>query len=270
MCIIMTIFSIIIISSIYRINDRKLLLFGFIITFIGFTVYLPWGNTYPKLKPSASSLTPPLAGENTLLLPPPTPAGISTLGMNFTQQEHLMKQRNVSFLSPNNNHLTALVDYVGCPQEYSWCHDTPQMHLAQLVIGMLCLSVGYPLVLVLTTSIYSKIIGPRPQGLLQSWLAAVGGVARTVGPALVTYMYVLAGPRWTFLTVDGFLIAALLVMTFCYKRLIPYHVMVLKKNRKHHVVSESDIEKTYMLSRLQSCSSAETYLEDTKEFLSVV
>ena len=256
--------------SLYRINDRKLLLFGFLITFLGFTVYLPWGNTYPKLTPSTTSLIPSSIDENTLLLPPPSPSDLSSLAMNYTQQEQLMKLRNSSFLSPNKHHLTALVDYVGCPQEYSWCHDTPQMHLSQLVIGMLCLSIGYPLVLVLTTSIYSKIIGPRSQGLLQSWLAAVGGIARTVGPAIVTYMYVLAGPRWTFLTVDGFLIAALLVMAFCYKRLIPYHVMVLKKNRENHVVSESDIEKTYMLSRLQSCSSAETYLEDPKEFLSVV
>ena len=185
--------------------------------------------------------------------------------MNYTQEQ----LQNTSFISPHQHHLKALVDYVGCPQEYSWCHDTPQMHLSQLVLGMLCLSVGYPLVLVLTTSIYSKIIGPRPQGLLQSWLAAVGGIARTVGPALVTYMYVLAGPRWTFLTVDGFLIAALLVMVLCYKRLIPYHVMVLKKNRKHHILGP-DIEKTYTLSRLQSCSSAETYIEDQNELLSVV
>ncbi|XP_066911028.1 major facilitator superfamily domain-containing protein 8-like isoform X3 [Clytia hemisphaerica] len=220
-----------------KINDRKLLLFGFILTFIGFTVYLPWGNNYPKLKQSVFKNT------------------IGELNTNNT------------VLNTTAGHQKALVDFVGCPEEYTWCHDTPQMHLSQLVLGMLCLSVGYPLVMVLTTSIYSKIIGPKPQGLLQSWLAAVGGVARTAGPALVTYMYVLAGPRWTFLTVDGFLIAALLVIAVCYKRLVPYHLMVLKKNKN---IISTDIEKNQMLSRLQSCSSAETYLEDANEILTVV
>ena len=80
-------------------------------------------------------------------------------------------------------------------------------------------------------------------------------------------MYVLAGPRWTFLTVDGFLIAALLVIIVCYKRLVPYHLMVLKKNKN---IISTDIEKNQMLSRLQSCSSAETYLEDANEILTVV
>jgi len=113
-----------------RINDRKLLLFGFILTFIGFTIYLPWGNTYPKIKPSFKDTLPITSN--------------TTANTTFDSQ-------------------MALVDFVGCPEEYSWCHDTPQMHMVQLVLGMLCLSVGYPLVMVLTTSMYSKIIGPRPQ-----------------------------------------------------------------------------------------------------------
>ena len=257
-------------------------------------MYLPWGNTYPKLKPSylqnlpeeisrgsvsAADLvgrisTTPLTVTATHPISQQSPKAASlspaVSAMLFILNSTQTQQYNTSSLPNSHEHVRALADYVGCPEEYGWCHDTPQMHIAQLVMGMLCLSIGYPLVLVLTTSIYSKIIGPHPQGLLQSWLAAVGGIARTLGPALVTYMYVLAGPRWTFLTVDGLLIAALLVLGVCYKRLIPYHVMVLKKNRKNFIVSESDIEKTYTMSRLQSCSSAETYLEDPSEYLTAV
>lgn len=215
-------------------NDRKLLMFGFILTLIGFTVYLPWGNTYPTIK------------------------GTTTLKATAMTNKTLY---NVTFA-----HQKASVDLVGCPMEYEWCHNTPKMHISQLILGMLCLSVGYPLVMVLTTSMYSKIIGPRPQGLLQSWLAAVGGVARTAGPALVTYMYVLLGPRWTFLSTDGLVVAAILILIICYKRMIPFHVMVVKKNKD----LVSLVDRCTSLSRLQSCSSTETYLEDPNELLTVV
>ena len=54
-------------------------------------------------------------------------------------------------------------ELVGCPQEYGWCHKTPQIKLIQMIMGMVFLSVGYPFILVITTTIYSKILGPRPQ-----------------------------------------------------------------------------------------------------------
>ena len=99
-------------------------------------------------------------------------------------------------------------------------------------------------------------------------MAAVGGVARTAGPALVTYMYVLLGPRWTFLSVDGLLIAAILVIIVTYKRLIPYHVMVLKKSKDFITLDTGEVESSR---RLQSCSSVETYVpEEANEILTVV
>ena len=107
------------------------MLFGFILTFIGFTIYLPWGNKYPKIKGVTDAISP-------------TNKTANLHNATFAYQEEL-------------------IDLVGCPIEYDWCHNTPQMHISQLILGMLCLSVGYPLVMVLTTSMYSKIIGPRPQ-----------------------------------------------------------------------------------------------------------
>ena len=58
---------------------------------------------------------------------------------------------------------TEAVELVGCPAEYGWCEKTPQMKLFQFISGMIFLSVGYPFILVITTTIYSKILGPRPQ-----------------------------------------------------------------------------------------------------------
>ena len=97
-------------------------MFGFVLMFLGFTVYLPWGNQYPKLKIKPSA--------------------------NIT------------------NGTIDVSELVGCPSEYDWCKTTPQIHISQLLLGMFFLSIGYPLVMVLTTSIYSKIIGPKPQVII--------------------------------------------------------------------------------------------------------
>lgn len=105
------------------------------------------------------------------------------------------------------------------------------------------------------------------QGLLQSWFAAVGGIARTAGPAFVTYMYISSGPRWTFISADGLLILAILVAVIGYKRLIPYHVFVLKKSKN---IITADCDTLFIGSRLQSSSSADTYVDEKRELLAVV
>lgn len=106
-------------------------MFGFVLLFLGFTVYLPFGNKYPLLKTDQSQLANLTSALNS---------------GNIT--------RDIS---------NVVISSVGCPEEYSWCKTTPQIHLAQLLLGMFFLSVGYPIVLVLSTSIYSKIIGPNQQ-----------------------------------------------------------------------------------------------------------
>lgn len=80
-------------------------------------------------------------------------------------------------------------------------------------------------------------------------------------------MYVITGPRWTFISADGMLIFAILLAVYGFKRLIPYHVFVLRKNKD---IIAADPEKTYLGSRLQSSSSADTCSEDTTELLAVV
>ena len=83
----------------------------------------------------------------------------------------------------------------------------------------------------------------------------------------VTYMYVNTGPRWTFLSTDGVVIIAILIATLAYKRLIPYHIHVLKTNNN---IIWNDSEMLISNSRSQSSSSTETYLDDANELLAVV
>lgn len=67
--------------------------------------------------------------------------------------------------------LQSAKELVGCPDEYNWCTTTPQIKLSQFIIGMVFLSIGYPFILVMTTTIYSKILGPKPQvRRISKWL----------------------------------------------------------------------------------------------------
>ena len=78
---------------------------------------------------------------------------------------------------------------------------------------------------------YSKILGPRPQGVMQSCYGATGGLARIVSPLLVTYLYANFGPRWTFVSVDSLVVLAVVVLLCTYRRLVPYHLYVLHRRK---------------------------------------
>lgn len=70
---------------------------------------------------------------------------------------------------------------------------------------------------------------------MQSWFSAVGGIARSTGPAYVTYMYVSTGPRSTFLSINSLLLLSLLFIVILFKRLVPYHKFVVRSLSKHSV-----------------------------------
>nr|XP_047139170.1 major facilitator superfamily domain-containing protein 8 [Hydra vulgaris] len=131
--------------------------------------------------------------------------------------------------------------HVGCPAEYKWCKNTPQIYLAQVILGMVLLSIGYPLTIVFISSIYSKVLSSKPQGVMQSFLGASGGLARTVGPSLVTFMYIEHGPRYTFLCANGFILLSMILFIFSYKILIPYHLFIVKKKENNLLFTDESL-----------------------------
>lgn len=51
----------------------------------------------------------------------------------------------------------------GCPYEQTWCQYTPAIHLAQYITSDILIGVGYPACNVMSYTLYSKILGPKPQ-----------------------------------------------------------------------------------------------------------
>jgi ceroid-lipofuscinosis MFS transporter 7 len=71
-------------------------------------------------------------------------------------------------------------------------------------------------------TIYSKLIGPRPQGFWQGILTSFGSLARTIGPIAVSTLYDGYGPRFTFSAVGGLVLLNILTILLTLKRYEPY------------------------------------------------
>uniref|UniRef100_A0A671QLK6 Major facilitator superfamily domain-containing protein 8-like n=1 Tax=Sinocyclocheilus anshuiensis TaxID=1608454 RepID=A0A671QLK6_9TELE len=112
----------------------------------------------------------------------------------------------------------------GCPSEQTWCLFTPVIHVAQYITSDILIGVGYPTCNVMSYTLYSKILGPKPQGVYMGWLTASGSGARTLGPVFVSHVYTILGPRWTFSVICGIVLAAVVLLSAMYKRLIAFSV----------------------------------------------
>ncbi|KAL7856712.1 hypothetical protein SRHO_G00156110 [Serrasalmus rhombeus] len=172
-----------------RIGDRPVLWGGFAIIFIGFFILLPWGNYYPKIQWADLKNT-----------------SIPVIALAATPL-------------PNGT-----VEPTGCPFEQVWCQYTPAIHLAQYITSDILIGVGYPACNVMSYTLYSKILGPKPQGVYMGWLTASGSGARMLGPVFVSQVYTILGPRWAFSLICCIVLAAIILLTAMYKRLIAFSV----------------------------------------------
>nr|DBA28943.1 TPA: hypothetical protein GDO54_009223 [Pyxicephalus adspersus] len=177
-------------------GERVLLLGGLATIWAGFFILLPWGNQYPKIQWADI--------ENT------------TIHNSSSWSSHFMT---------SSNHTT---EPTGCPAAQSWCFYTPVIHLAQYLTSDILIGLGYPVCNVMSYTLYSKIIGPKPQGVYMGWLTAAGSAARTLGPVFVSESYTHLGPRWTFGLICGIVAISLVHLAAVYKRLIPFSVRYRK------------------------------------------
>ncbi|XP_063234023.1 major facilitator superfamily domain-containing protein 8 [Bacillus rossius redtenbacheri] len=87
---------------------------------------------------------------------------------------------------------------LGCPPSQEWCLYTPAMTLTQFLLGYAFTSVAYPIGITLIQTIFSKILGPRPQGVWMGLMTGAGCLSRVLGPVFVSYIYTELGTIWTF------------------------------------------------------------------------
>ncbi|KAL5011895.1 hypothetical protein ScPMuIL_010446 [Solemya velum] len=204
-----------------RVNERYLLLGGFLFCFAGFFVFLPWGNEYPPYENARM-----LKQVNVYMSE--CNFSISPSGPNITAHPYVSPMlsinttSSVTTVTTTTGGSTTTVEPRGCPDAYVWCSTVPVVRFSQFLVGTFLITIGYPTCNVMSYSIYSKILGPKPQGTMMGLLTAAGSLARTVGPIYVSEMYDTFGPRVTFSSVSGLIVFTVIVMIFIFKKLVPF------------------------------------------------
>ncbi|KAL4229915.1 Major facilitator superfamily domain-containing protein 8 [Mactra antiquata] len=291
-----------------RFNERYLLLGGFIMCFLGFVVYLPWGHQYPAIQYAEIDIPetninstwndlnhdlPHLRQyrditkenssteqsfrqsmmsdaenklqhknnltslDNAALLKQTDSSNKTFLYMykqinktefrtNNSSEDSRTKVRQESNIKGrNSNHEPEMESYVdilaqgipfqpsnfssnsskeavGCPYYYKWCFYTPAILLWQFLLGTFFVAVGYPTCNVMSYTIFSKILGPKPQGIWMGWLTAAGSLARCLGPVFVSQVYDAYGPRVTMITLLCIIFLTIIGLLVSFKRLVPF------------------------------------------------
>ncbi|XP_060524429.1 major facilitator superfamily domain-containing protein 8 isoform X2 [Cylas formicarius] len=112
-------------------------------------------------------------------------------------------------------------ELVGCPSSQEWCSYIPAINLVQFIFGFIFTVFGYPVGVTLIQTLFSKLLGARPQGVWMGLMTGSGCLSRVMGPVFITYVYEEYGTIWTF----GFttvMMAVSLVWLLCFrKRLEP-------------------------------------------------
>ncbi|KAI8510511.1 Major facilitator super domain-containing protein 8 [Branchiostoma belcheri] len=182
-----------------KFNEKRMMLVAFFIMLASFVMLIPFGNdpiprVAPGLHPAVNITTPSPHPQNITFAP------------------------NVTILTTP----AATTPPRGCPWDYHWCDNTPKLYIEQMFAGFFLLGLSYPTTNVLSYAMYSKILGPKPQGTAMGWLTASGSLARTLGPVFVSQIYTSYGPRVAFGAAGGIVLVAIFWLIGVYRRLVPF------------------------------------------------
>lgn len=115
---------------------------------------------------------------------------------------------------------TSTAELVGCPLSQTWCQTTPALTMTQFLLGYMATSIGYPIGVTLIQTIFSKILGPRPQGVWMGMITGSGCLSRIMGPVCVGFVYTRFGTYPTFGGTAIMMVVAMLWMWWFRERFV--------------------------------------------------
>lgn len=126
--------------------ERKVMLWGgFFLMVIGRALYIPWGDG------------PPIIYDDSFKTNLTAYSSLKANCDNATLTDFINTTMQLTDCATNYTEL------VGCPSSQLWCSYTPSMTISQFILGYALTVVGYPIGVTLIQTIFSKILGPRPQ-----------------------------------------------------------------------------------------------------------
>lgn len=121
-------------------------------------------------------------------------------------------------------------EHVGCPSTQEWCATTNAMTKSQFLVGYALTSVGYPIGVTLIQTLFSKILGPRPQGVWMGLMTASGCFSRVLGPVFVSNVYTVYGTIWVFGLTGAMMVLCMLWLYLVRNRLVPPDLKQVEEN----------------------------------------
>ncbi|XP_035827434.1 major facilitator superfamily domain-containing protein 8-like [Aplysia californica] len=202
-----------------RFAERMILVGGSITLFGAFFVFIPWGGRLPPLglaPVSSPAKQLPAPEINNLTTTTPSFADLSVKGFELSPSLSRVEDTTTT-VSPNVTYTPE-----GCPWNYPWCVDSPQLPLAQYIVGVFLFAMGSPTTHVLSVTIFSKLLGPGPQGTWMGVFLSAGCLAGMLGPIPAARIYDWKGPRVLFGVCCAVIAICILVVLLVYQRLVPY------------------------------------------------
>ncbi|KAG5868304.1 hypothetical protein JTB14_022787 [Gonioctena quinquepunctata] len=146
-----------------RFSEMKIMIWGgFLFMVLGSVIFMPYSGDPPKMYDASFKLNLTKFCDTALnnktvdvdigLLNDTLHAFGTHLDGNI-KNETVLKART----------LNCGEDLLGCPSSQEWCEYTPGMSLTQFIVGYLLTAFGYPIGVTLIQTIFSKLLGSKPQ-----------------------------------------------------------------------------------------------------------
>ncbi|XP_064212479.1 major facilitator superfamily domain-containing protein 8 [Tribolium castaneum] len=204
-----------------RFSEVKVMIWGgFLFMVLGRAIYIPFNNDPPQMYDSDLKLNLTLVCDKLLF------------NRTVSNYETMWSINSTDETTVRNLTLNCGEDLVGCPSSQEWCTYTPAMTLTQFIIGYFLTAFGYPIGVTLIQTIFSKLLGPRPQGVWMGLMTGSGCLSRVMGPVFVTYIYEEFGTIWTFGLTTVMMVICLFWLLYFNKTLIPVEIQTVPEGEE--------------------------------------
>ncbi|XP_063909140.1 major facilitator superfamily domain-containing protein 8 [Zophobas morio] len=205
-----------------KFSEVKVMIWGgFLFMVLGRAIYIPFNNDPPVMYDSELKLNMTLICDKVLYNRPN-----NEYDFNLNETIWNLNKNSLDEVAVKNLTFNCGEDLLGCPSSQEWCSFTPAITLTQFIIGYFLTAFGYPIGVTLIQTIFSKLLGPRPQGVWMGLMTGSGCLSRVMGPVFVTHIYEEFGTVWTFGLTAVMMVLCLLWLLYFNKTLIPVEIIL--------------------------------------------
>uniref|UniRef100_A0A915HV14 Uncharacterized protein n=1 Tax=Romanomermis culicivorax TaxID=13658 RepID=A0A915HV14_ROMCU len=115
-----------------------------------------------------------------------------------------------------------------------WCQTTPRIPINLYIVSFMFMAIGFPVANASLSTLLSKIVGPRKQGIMQGIYVTTGGSARLLGPLLTSFIFIRYGPQYAWLLSMALMLCGTCMAIICRNRLVGLITNPVLKPGQHY------------------------------------